>query len=678
MQSVIKLTGSMIFKSKFAIIIALFLLPDIALPQYTVNDRDLVYTTFTRTFNNQIILNYLNSQKKEEVNAALLSIGNSLDTNFVDDVIKVNFNEHYEFICFALGKIGKSKISSKYLFDKLFDKSIPVQSTPSIYEALGKCGDGITFLSITDSFKDRSLPSLFGLPSYIFQASINGNFSPDSYSICLSILENENETTENKFYASLALSRLKVEPSILPQLAQIIENRLNLTGSSDLFDATSQFLISVFRRDKSFPGNLDLFNFYSKSEYMPLRVELLRTISFKKNIESAESERYFSFIFSENQNLAIEAAFNLRNFKSEKMDKNLFSENMTATLNNRKISKEIKGTLLSSYFHLNPAEALELYNKFVSNLPAIYQLEIISANPKQFDEPLELAINLYNQAPKNEKSSLLSYLFTIQRENSQDSLMFAEFMLNNLIHGDFSVAENITSKIEPADFTDLKEELLETLILIANIGLNNPDYLEVHQNIYKLAEKFYPEILPALVEIYSSSVVLSAKRLAIKEVHNFDDAQFNLFWNNAFRYQGVVVTTENHSFQLDFTPGYAPISTGSFAYLSLTGGYNGTFFHRVVPGFVIQDGDPSGTGSGGPGYTIVSEFSPLQYLPYTLGMASAGRDTEGSQWFVTQGYYPHLNTNYTVFGKVVAGFDDVQSIPVKEKIVSIKLIRADN
>ncbi|MBE2280989.1 MAG: hypothetical protein IAE91_11400, partial [Ignavibacteriaceae bacterium] len=330
----------MIFKSKFAIIITLFLLPDIALPQYTVNDRDLVYTTFTRTFNNQIISKYLNSQKKEEVNAALLSIGNSLDTNFVDEVIKINFNEHYEFICFALGKIGKNKISSKYLFDKLFDKSVPKQSTPAIYEALGKCGDGITFLSITDSYKDGSLPSLYGLPFYLFHASLNGNFSPDSYSICLNILENENETAENKFSASLALSRLKVEPSVLPQLAGIIENRLNLTGSSDLFDATSQFLFSVFRRDKSFPGNLDLFNFYSKSEYLPLKVELLRTISFKKNIESTESEKYFSFIFSGNQNISIEAAFNLRNFNSDKKDKNLFSENVKVVLNSKKISKD--------------------------------------------------------------------------------------------------------------------------------------------------------------------------------------------------------------------------------------------------------------------------------------------------------------------------------------------------
>ncbi|MBE2281436.1 MAG: peptidylprolyl isomerase [Ignavibacteriaceae bacterium] len=256
--------------------------------------------------------------------------------------------------------------------------------------------------------------------------------------------------------------------------------------------------------------------------------------------------------------------------------------------------------------------------------------------------------------------------------------MFSEFILTNLINGNFSVAEIITSKIEPSDFADLKEELLEILILKANQGLNNPDYLEVHQNIYKLIGKFYPEILPDLVEIYSSSIILATKKLVSKESYSFDDAQFNLFWNNAFRYKGASVTTENHSFHLVFTPGYAPVSTGSFAYLSLTGGFNGTFFHRVVPGFVIQDGDPSGTGSGGPGYTIVSEFSPLPYLPYTLGMASAGRDTEGSQWFVTQGYYPHLNTNYTVFGKVVAGFDDVLSIPVKEKIVSIKLIPEDN
>jgi cyclophilin family peptidyl-prolyl cis-trans isomerase len=95
----------------------------------------------------------------------------------------------------------------------------------------------------------------------------------------------------------------------------------------------------------------------------------------------------------------------------------------------------------------------------------------------------------------------------------------------------------------------------------------------------------------------------------------------------------------------------------------------------VVPGFVIQGGDPTGTGWGGPGYEITSEFSPLEYNRGIVGMASAGKDTEGSQWFVTTGNYPHLNGRYTIFAEVLKGMDVVEKIKQDDKILSVNLLR---
>ncbi len=96
-------------------------------------------------------------------------------------------------------------------------------------------------------------------------------------------------------------------------------------------------------------------------------------------------------------------------------------------------------------------------------------------------------------------------------------------------------------------------------------------------------------------------------------------------------------------------------------------------FHRVVPGFVIQGGDPSATGWGGPGYNIISEFSPLTYQIGLVGMASAGKDTEGSQWFVMHGNYPHLNGRYSIFAKVIQGMDVVYKIDQNDKILNVQL-----
>ena len=84
--------------------------------------------------------------------------------------------------------------------------------------------------------------------------------------------------------------------------------------------------------------------------------------------------------------------------------------------------------------------------------------------------------------------------------------------------------------------------------------------------------------------------------------------------------------------------------------------------HRVVPDFVIQDGDPTGTGSGGPGYTIRCEYNQLRYEAGMVGMALSGKDTGGSQWFVTLSPQPHLNGRYTIFAEVTRGLDVAKKV----------------
>jgi cyclophilin family peptidyl-prolyl cis-trans isomerase len=85
-------------------------------------------------------------------------------------------------------------------------------------------------------------------------------------------------------------------------------------------------------------------------------------------------------------------------------------------------------------------------------------------------------------------------------------------------------------------------------------------------------------------------------------------------------------------------------------------------FHRVVPAFVAQGGDPEGSGNGGPGYTLRTENAQRSFGRGVVGMASAGRDTEGSQFFITLQPAPHLDGNYTVFGRVVSGMEAADAL----------------
>lgn len=115
----------------------------------------------------------------------------------------------------------------------------------------------------------------------------------------------------------------------------------------------------------------------------------------------------------------------------------------------------------------------------------------------------------------------------------------------------------------------------------------------------------------------------------------------------------------------------APLTVRNLVELSRSGYYRGTAFHRVVPNFVAQDGDPRGDGNGGPGYAIRDEMNPRRYERGALGMALAGADTGGSQYFITHSPQPHLDGHYTVFGRVLTGYDALDAIVQGDRILSI-------
>jgi len=117
----------------------------------------------------------------------------------------------------------------------------------------------------------------------------------------------------------------------------------------------------------------------------------------------------------------------------------------------------------------------------------------------------------------------------------------------------------------------------------------------------------------------------------------------------------------------------APRTVRNFVRLARSGYFNGTAFHRVVPNFVIQDGDPTGTGSGGPGWTIRCEYNRLRYAPGMVGMALSGKDTGGSQWFVTHSPQPHLDGRYTIFARVTRGMDVVRRIVQGDRILGVEV-----
>jgi cyclophilin family peptidyl-prolyl cis-trans isomerase/2-hydroxychromene-2-carboxylate isomerase len=141
----------------------------------------------------------------------------------------------------------------------------------------------------------------------------------------------------------------------------------------------------------------------------------------------------------------------------------------------------------------------------------------------------------------------------------------------------------------------------------------------------------------------------------------------------------AVLHTDKGDITIRLLPDRAPLAVNSFIFLARDGWFDGTTFHRVIPGYVAQAGDPSGTGSGGPGYYFKNEvYVDLLFdKPGVVGMANAGPDTNGSQFFITYAPAPQLDGQYTILGQVIDGMDVVESLAPRDPQASAGLPPGD-
>lgn len=137
----------------------------------------------------------------------------------------------------------------------------------------------------------------------------------------------------------------------------------------------------------------------------------------------------------------------------------------------------------------------------------------------------------------------------------------------------------------------------------------------------------------------------------------------------------ATMETERGKIELELYPEHAPKTVNNFVFLAGEGFYDGTTFHRVIDGFVIQGGDPTGTGRGGPGYRFEDETegNPLKHDSKVISMANAGPNTNGSQFFITHAPQPHLDGKHTVFGKVTAGAEVVDTVEAGDELKKVQV-----
>lgn len=229
---------------------------------------------------------------------------------------------------------------------------------------------------------------------------------------------------------------------------------------------------------------------------------------------------------------------------------------------------------------------------------------------------------------------------------------------------------NETSQVILFDFEELNYPEDATVILIFLDAMKKLHY----DSTYKALEKYINfgnyDIAKAASETLEK-ITWKKYGLNIFPVKDHDFEYINSLPEKKY----VTLVTSKGNINIELFPEIAPFTVQNFLKLAEKDFYDNTVFHRVIPNFVIQGGDPESTGYGGPGYSIRSEFSPVNFDAGYVGMASSGKDTEGSQFFITHSATPHLDGKYSLFGKVVNSMDVVDNIQISDTLKDIIIVK---
>jgi cyclophilin family peptidyl-prolyl cis-trans isomerase/HEAT repeat protein len=254
----------------------------------------------------------------------------------------------------------------------------------------------------------------------------------------------------------------------------------------------------------------------------------------------------------------------------------------------------------------------------------------------------------------------------------------------------FSKALVIDKKYDDAQLAILdalfkldKKESVGTLL----IALSAPDYLVRKKAFELLSDKDLQRDFPGLPTSlenarakHKDQVLPYSPAFGTKlgQVLN-TDADYRRALSRKNGKVKAILTTEKGTFTIDLLPENAPLTVDNFIKLANSRYFNGTEVHRVVPNFVMQDGDPRGDGNGGPGWSIRCEINMVPYERGAVGMALSGKDTGGSQWFVTHSPQPHLDGGYTAFGRVnETGMKIVDNIVRGDKVLTVRIVEGNS
>ncbi len=598
--------------------------------------------------------------------AAAMAFGSHQDERALGNLaglLNDNVEEVRAAAAYAIGQIGKQ--SGEGILIRAFRSNdtlgVSQNSNKAILEAIGKCGSeqSLKNISTVKTYAEKDTALLAGQAWSIYRFALRGMTAPEGTQRMLELAGNPKYPEQVRFIAANYLHRAKIPPLDSTQVFSII----NRIGEED-DPRIRMALATAIGKSKSDLALLALENVYDKERDYRVKCNILRTLD---NFEYIKTQSLaFRTLTDKNIKVAQTAA---QHFKDNGVPQEAYvywrkakdsldwpvKMTMYAAANrhmspaytdykwliNNDLKKMIADTTLNIY---QRGEAFKALAEYPRNYKFIYDNGFKADSPILRTAATE-AIALICRDPQ----------FNIKMGASRNRVkkILSTYLSETINEGDAgtrAIAAGVLSEAK-LGFKDFYEN--SSFLHIAKRDLKLPQETETYYAIQKAIDLFDGE---------------KTEQSPPKYNHPTDWSVLEGLSNTG----NALIRTSQGNIVIQFLPMSAPSSVANFIKLATDGFFNGKNFHRVVPNFVIQGGCPRGDGYGGLNYSIRSELPDLKYdKGGYVGMASAGKNTECTQWFITHSPTPHLDGKYTIFAKVTEGMDVVHKINVGDLINNV-------
>lgn len=624
----------------------------------------------------QNILHYLQSTNPKIISQALLAIANRQDTGAARFVIPFFSHANSEvrsMAYFAIGQLNDSTASPN-LFERM-----PLEKNPKcrdlLFQALGKIGTKNDLRNVLLQAEKHEKSNIQLLSKAVARFAIRNIVD----SSAVEILFNAIEAGKYDELAVYALMRMNVH-SIENKKYEKILLRLLHHNNADIRmwaaslagavqnDAMLQQLLNSAKRDSDWRVRVNALRSLQKqySEKSILSVTTLLTDS-NEHVSLTAIQTLNNYVIRNHSSYDTSALRKiLRDAKKYSSRQRGGAAKILLNSRNDELLREIEIVFAAADEHLQ-AEILDGIGKAqnISLLPLIF-----SSLESQESIILINAVTAYGNLLPLMTEKIDSFLVRIlplyQRKDAGISYTIGVVLQDSLFTR--TLLRPYLAQIHTAFAAMKSPDDLEPMIELMHLFVSHNDTAAVPLLENLLSTDDYviqKEASLALIQLTGKTFSMMKREDTYSNSFIVEDNQ---------QYSGAVIKTTKGNIRIRFVQEAAPYSIAAFIKLCKNKFYDGTPFHRVVSNFVIQGGDPLGNGSGGPGYSLRTEVFPeVLYKRGAVGLASAGKDTEGSQFFITHCPTPHLDGRYTLFA-YTDDFSVVDKIMIGDKILEILLL----